>query len=221
MHSLYWQSVEEVIYGDIDTMIDFFESVYSGGKALLEPGKFLNPAVPLQKIPQNIDGDPRWESHSYDVFLSNLAGLMEGAATKDVHSLYWQSVEEVIYGDGQELDLKGLTGEAGFCQIAQFIDKFLFILHDQRRIIHVINGRAASDYLSTALYQVYRQFYQINPANNPDFFSMPPRQFQTGLADADMKCSQAELADFILHDQRRIIHVINGLHSLYFSFRLS
>ena len=41
----------------------------------------------------------RWESHSYDVFLSNLAGLMEGAATKDVHSLYWQSVEEVIYGD--------------------------------------------------------------------------------------------------------------------------
>ena len=44
--------------------------------------------------------------------------------------------------------------------------------------------RAASDYLSTALYQVYRQFYQINPANNPDFFSMPPRQFQTGLADA-------------------------------------
>ena len=55
--------------------------------------------------------------------------------------------------------------------------------------------RAASDYLSTALYQVYRQFYQINPANNPDFFSMPPRQFQTGLADADMKCSQAELAD--------------------------
>ena len=32
--------------------------------------------------------------------------------------------------------------------------------------------RAASNYLSTALYQVYRHLYHANPANNPDFFSV-------------------------------------------------
>ena len=34
-----------------------------------------------------------------------------------------------------------------------------------------------------------------NPDNNPDFFSVPPRHFQAGLAEADMKCCEAELAD--------------------------
>ena len=35
--------------------------------------------------------------------------------------------------------------------------------------------RAASNYLSTALYQVYRHLYHANPANNPDFFSVSQR----------------------------------------------
>lgn len=55
--------------------------------------------------------------------------------------------------------------------------------------------KAAANYLSTAVYQLYRRLYQANPANNPDFFSVPDRYFQAGLPDADMKCSEAELAD--------------------------
>ena len=55
--------------------------------------------------------------------------------------------------------------------------------------------RAASNYLSTALYVVYRHLYQANPDNNPDFFSVSPQHFHAGLADADMKCSQAEQED--------------------------
>ena len=55
--------------------------------------------------------------------------------------------------------------------------------------------RTASNYLSTALYVVYRHLYQANPDNNPDFFSVSPQHFHAGLADADMKCSLAELED--------------------------
>ena len=55
--------------------------------------------------------------------------------------------------------------------------------------------QAASGYLSTAVYTVYRRLYDANPDNNPDFFSVPPRHFQAGLAAADMKCCEAELAD--------------------------
>lgn len=53
--------------------------------------------------------------------------------------------------------------------------------------------RAAANYLSTAVYIVYRRLYQSNPANNPDFFSVPSCHFEAGLADADLKCSEAEL----------------------------
>ena len=55
--------------------------------------------------------------------------------------------------------------------------------------------RTASNYLSTALYVVYRHLYQANPDNNPDFFSVSTQHFHAGLADADMKCSLAELED--------------------------
>ena len=55
--------------------------------------------------------------------------------------------------------------------------------------------QAASGYLSTAVYTVYRRLYDAVPGNNPDFFSVPPRHFQAGIAEADMKCCEAELAD--------------------------
>ena len=55
--------------------------------------------------------------------------------------------------------------------------------------------RAASNYLSTAVYKVFRRLYQANPENNPEFFSLSQRQFQAGIPDADMKCSEAELAE--------------------------
>ena len=54
--------------------------------------------------------------------------------------------------------------------------------------------RAASNYLSTALYVVYRHLYQANPDNNPDFFSVSPQHFHAGLADADMSCSESEFS---------------------------
>ena len=55
--------------------------------------------------------------------------------------------------------------------------------------------RAANNYLSTAVYKLYRMLYQANPENNPEFFSLSQRQFQAGIPDADMKCSEAELAE--------------------------
>ena len=53
--------------------------------------------------------------------------------------------------------------------------------------------RAAANHLSTAVYILYRRLYQANPANNPDFFSTPECLFNAGLADADLKCAEAEL----------------------------
>ena len=55
--------------------------------------------------------------------------------------------------------------------------------------------QATANYLSTAVYTMYRRLYDANPDNNPDFFSVPPRHFQAGLHEADMKCCECELAD--------------------------
>ena len=55
--------------------------------------------------------------------------------------------------------------------------------------------QASANYLSTAVYQVYRRLYQASPSYTPDFFSVSPRHFQAGLPDADMKCDLAELED--------------------------
>ena len=55
--------------------------------------------------------------------------------------------------------------------------------------------RAASNYLSSAVYSVYRQHYLANPANSPDFVSVSQRHAQAGLAQADMDLSRVELED--------------------------
>lgn len=55
--------------------------------------------------------------------------------------------------------------------------------------------RAASNYLSSAVYSVYRQLYHANSANNPDFFSVSQRHSAAGLAQADMQLSRVELED--------------------------
>ena len=57
--------------------------------------------------------------------------------------------------------------------------------------------RAASNYLSTAVYKVFRHLYQTDPGNNPEFFSLPSLYFSAGLPDADMKCSEAELVQVL------------------------
>ena len=64
--------------------------------------------------------------------------------------------------------------------------------------------RAASNYLSTAIYQVFRHLYQANPKNNRDFFSLPTTLFQAGLAEADMKCSEAELVEALSKEKETI-----------------
>lgn len=53
--------------------------------------------------------------------------------------------------------------------------------------------RAASAYLSTAVYNLFRQVYQAPGTNDPKFFSVNPRHFNAGLTDADMTCSKVEL----------------------------
>ena len=55
--------------------------------------------------------------------------------------------------------------------------------------------RAASAYLSTAVYNVFRLVHQAPGTNNPDFFSVAQTHFDAGLTTADMLCSQVELAD--------------------------
>ena len=57
--------------------------------------------------------------------------------------------------------------------------------------------RAASNYLSAAVYKTYRHLYHANPGNNPDFFSVSLGHFTAGLADADMAMSEVELSDVL------------------------
>lgn len=52
--------------------------------------------------------------------------------------------------------------------------------------------RAAANYLSAAVYQVYRDLYRVSPGSSEDFFSVSDRQFLTGLTRVDMTLSEAE-----------------------------
>lgn len=54
---------------------------------------------------------------------------------------------------------------------------------------------AASNYLGAAVGQVFRRLHQASPNTNPDFFSVPLRQFEVGLAEADMKYSEVDLVE--------------------------
>ena len=54
---------------------------------------------------------------------------------------------------------------------------------------------AVSEYLSTAIYKMFRQLYQANPENNRDFFSVSPQHFSAGLPNADMICSEVALQE--------------------------
>lgn len=55
--------------------------------------------------------------------------------------------------------------------------------------------RAASEYLSTAVYKLFRHLYRVNKANNEDLFSIPAHQFLTGVPAADMICAETEYVD--------------------------
>ncbi len=55
--------------------------------------------------------------------------------------------------------------------------------------------RAASDYLSTAVYKMFRHLYRADGVQNEDFFSVPTRRFVAGIPDADMICSEVDYVD--------------------------
>lgn len=54
---------------------------------------------------------------------------------------------------------------------------------------------AAAQYLGTAVYKLFRHLYRADGSQNEDFFSVPTRQFLTGVTTADMICSEAEYVD--------------------------
>ncbi|MCC8120475.1 MAG: helix-turn-helix transcriptional regulator [Oscillospiraceae bacterium] len=55
--------------------------------------------------------------------------------------------------------------------------------------------RAASEYLSTAVYQLFRHLYQSPGTQSEEFFSVPQAQFSAGVAGTDMVCSQVDYVD--------------------------
>lgn len=55
--------------------------------------------------------------------------------------------------------------------------------------------KAASEYLSTAVYKLFRHLYRASGAHSEDFFSVPARQFTSGIPTADMLCSEVEYVD--------------------------
>lgn len=55
--------------------------------------------------------------------------------------------------------------------------------------------KAASEYLATALYKVYRHLYRADPANNEDIFSLSTHMFLSGIPTADMIHAEADLVD--------------------------
>ena len=64
--------------------------------------------------------------------------------------------------------------------------------------------RAASDYISTAVYQMFRHLYRADGTQNEDFFAVPAREFAAGLADADMICAQVDYVDALaLHAKEK------------------
>ena len=62
--------------------------------------------------------------------------------------------------------------------------------------------RAAADYLGTAIYTIFRHLYAANPENSKDFFSVPDRQFQSGLNRVDQIYSEVDFADTLLADAK-------------------
>ena len=60
------------------------------------------------------------------------------------------------------------------------------------RLGHKKAIKAASNYLSTALYTLYRHLFQFSPNGNDGFFSVPREHFVVGLPRADMILNEAE-----------------------------
>ncbi len=55
--------------------------------------------------------------------------------------------------------------------------------------------RAAADYLSSAIYILFRHLYRADHTQNEDFFSVPTNQFLAGVARADMIYAEVDYVD--------------------------
>jgi len=55
--------------------------------------------------------------------------------------------------------------------------------------------KACADYLSTAVYKMFRHLYRADTAQNEDFFSVDPRRFIVGVANADMVLSESDYVE--------------------------
>lgn len=54
---------------------------------------------------------------------------------------------------------------------------------------------AAAQYLGDALYKMFRHLFRADGTQNEDFFAVPPRQFLSGTANADMIYAEADFVD--------------------------
>ena len=52
--------------------------------------------------------------------------------------------------------------------------------------------RAASDYLGTAIYKLFRYLYRSDGTRSEDFFAIPPTQFMVGISNLDMFVAEYE-----------------------------
>lgn len=55
--------------------------------------------------------------------------------------------------------------------------------------------KAASDYLSTAIYRLFRHIYRADSTLNENFFAVSPRHFSAGVASVDMICAEVDYVD--------------------------
>lgn len=55
--------------------------------------------------------------------------------------------------------------------------------------------KSASDYLGTAVYKLFRHLYRAPGTQDEDFFSVSARMFITGIANADILCSENDYVE--------------------------
>lgn len=55
--------------------------------------------------------------------------------------------------------------------------------------------KSATEYLSTAVYKMFRHLYRAPGTNTEEIFSVPARQFTAGIPTADMICCETDYVD--------------------------
>lgn len=63
--------------------------------------------------------------------------------------------------------------------------------------------RSAANYLSAAVYTLYRHLHQASPNENEDFFSLPAAHFRGGLPRADMIFSESEYVEALESERKK------------------